>query len=140
MTIDELVALIGSDEMAKRGEALRHVYQRGVDGAGDLVAVLRHPEANLVARSWAMLALTAFREPAVVGVAHDVLVEALSDPSPTIRRHAIETLMALGDAAARDAIARLLTDDTLDPSAWGEDNCTVALMARAAIDLFDRPR
>lgn len=133
MTIDELVALLGSDETSKRGEALVGACQRGPDGAGELVGVLRHPQANLVARSWAMLGLASFLEPAVAGIAHDALVDALDDPSPTIRRQAIETLVALRDVAARDAIARLLTDDALDPSAWGEDKCTVALAARAAI-------
>ena len=48
--------------------------------------------------------------------------------------------MALDDVASREAIARLLTDDTLDPSAWFDDDATVAQAARSALDALDRPR
>jgi hypothetical protein len=50
--------------------------------------------------------------------------EKLGDPHPTIRRQAIETLHALDDVASIDAIARLLTDDTV----------AVATSARTAFD------
>jgi len=65
--------------------------------------------------------------------------EKLSDPSPTVRRASIRTLMALDDVASREAIARLLTDDTLDPNAWFDDDATVAQLA-SALAALDRPR
>jgi hypothetical protein len=33
-----------------------------------------------------------------------------------------------------------LTDDTVDPRAWVDDDCTVAHAARAALAVLGRPR
>jgi HEAT repeat protein len=140
MTLDELVTLLGSNDLPRRMEAFAWAQQKGIDAAHDLVAALRHPDANLIARVWTMMALSTLWGTAAAGLAHDALIERLSDPSPTVRRQAIKALQALDDVGARDAIARLLTDDAHDRSAWFDDDLTVALTARVAIDFLDRPR
>ncbi|HXU03541.1 MAG TPA: immunity 22 family protein [Polyangia bacterium] len=134
MTTDELVRLLGSGEMQERGKALIWAHQNGIDGARGLVAAMRDPRANVTAQAWAMIGLEMLR-PLPTDVTHDVLVEKLSDPSPTTRCHAIRTLEKFDDVTALAAIARLVNDHTVDGSAWGEEDCsTVAGTAAAAVN------
>jgi hypothetical protein len=98
---------------------------------------LRDPAADLTTRSRAMMGLQVLG-PATAALAHETLIELLLDPSPTVRRGAIVTLAKLGDVVSRDAIARLLTDDTLDPSAWFDDDGTVSQAAHVALDALDK--
>ena len=133
MTTAELTALLGSSDMQDRMKAIAWAVEKDVDGAPDLIAVLRSPGASMTAHAWAMIGLGHLGPPAA-DLARDALVAALADTSPTTRRGAIDTLRRLDDVASIDAIARLLTDDTVDPSAWTDDDCTVAMTARTAFD------
>ena len=133
MTTAELTALLGSGDMQDRMKAIAWAVEKDVDGAPDLIAVLRSPGASMTAHAWAMIGLGHLGPPAA-DLARDALVAALADTSPTTRRGAIDTLRRLDDVASIDAIARLLTDDTVDPSAWTDDDCTVAMTARTAFD------
>ena len=139
MTAEQLSELLGSDEIEERARGLTWAHDRGAGALPNLLAALRDPAAGVRAQVWAMIAVGVVG-PAVVDDVRDVLVEKMSDPSPTVRRASIRTLMALDDVASREAIARLLTDDTLDPSAWFDDDATVAQAARSALVALDRPR
>src|SRR3954468_12162288 len=121
MTPEQLLELLGSEDVEDRARGLTWADDGGVAAVPNLVAVLRNPAASVLAQTWAMIAV------GVVGggatdAARDVLHEKLGDPSPTIRRAAIRTLMALDDVASRDAIAGLLTDEAVDPSAWFDED------------------
>ena len=111
---------------------LRWAAEQGAAIAPSLGAVLEHAGAGMHAKVWAMMAIAQLG-PGVKEAVHDVLLACLSDESPTVRRYAVRTLAALHDRSARDAIARLLSDQTLDPSAWWDDDVTVADAARAAL-------
>jgi hypothetical protein len=103
----------------------------------ELISVLRDPAADLTARSRAMMGLQVIG-PAAAASARASLIELLANPSPTVRRGAIVTLEKLDDLPSQDAIARLLTDDTLDPSAWFDDDCTVSQTAHLALDALEK--
>ena len=139
MKPEALLDLLGSDEIEERARGLTWAHDRGAGALPNLLALLQNPAAVVRAQVWAMIAIGVVG-PAVVDDVRDVLAEKLSDPSPTVRRASIRTLMALDDVASREAIARLLTDDTLDPSAWFADDATVAEAARSALAALDRPR
>jgi hypothetical protein len=139
MTGEELLSLLESDDVEDRAHGLTWAHGNGVAAVPNLLAVLRNPAANLLAQTWAMIAVGVVGQ-AATDAARGVLHEKLADPSPTIRRTAIRTLMALDDVASRDAIARLLTDEALDPSAWFDADAIVGQAARTAIDSLDRPR
>ena len=136
MTVEELLGELGADEIAQRVRAIAWAVGQGAAGAQRLAEVLRRPDASPRAQAWAMIGL-AQMGPAVADVARDAVVEKLSDPSPMTRRGAIGTLERLHDVASRDAIAALVTDDTVDPGAWFDDDCTVAHAARAALATLD---
>ena len=131
MTLEELVRLFGDGNMAALGEGLAAVGAEGAGAVLRLVEILRHPAANVHARSWAMYAMP--REPDVLVEVRPALLERLGDASPTVRRAAIKVSVALKDVSAREAIERLVDDDALDPSAWLDDDATVAQAARAAL-------
>jgi HEAT repeat protein len=139
MTAEELLGLLGSDDVEDRARGLTWADDNGVGAVPNLLAVLSDPAASVLAQTWAMIAVGVVGQ-AATDAAREVLVGKLADPSPTIRRAAIRTLMALDDVASRDAIARLLTDETLDPSAWFDEDAVVGEAARTAIASLDRPR
>ena len=139
MTPEQLFELLGSEEVEDRARGLTWANDTGVAAVAILIAVLRNPAANVLAQTWAMIAVGVVGSAGAEAV-RGVLHEKLGDPSPTIRRAAIRTLMALDDVASRDAIARLLTDEALDPSAWFDADAIVGQAARTAIDSLDRPR
>jgi HEAT repeat protein len=139
MTPEELLALLGSDDVEDRARGLTWADDNGVAAVPTLLAVLRNPAASVLAQTWAMISVGVVGR-AATDAAREVLHGKLADPSPTIRRAAIRTLMALDDVASRDAIARLLSDETRDPGAWFDDDAVVGHAARNAIDSLDRPR
>jgi hypothetical protein len=139
MTAEELLGLLESDDVEDRARGLTWADDNGVAAVPNLVAVLRNPAANLLAQTWAMIAVGVVGQAGADAV-RGVLHEKLADRSPTIRRAAIRTLMALDDVASRDAIARLLTDEAEDPTAWFDADAIVGHAARNAIDSLDRPR
>jgi HEAT repeat protein len=139
MTPEELLALLGSEDVEDRARGLTWADDNGGAAVPNLLAVLRDPAAGVLAQTWAMIAVGVVG-PAATDAARQVLHEKLADPSPTLRRAAIRTLMALDDVASRDAIARLLTDGAADPTAWFDADAIVGQAARNAIDSLDRPR
>src|SRR4051794_32972169 len=139
MTPEQLLELLGSEDVEDRARGLTWADDTGGAAVPNLLAVLRAPAASVLAQTWAMIAIGVVGE-AAKDPARAELQAKLSDPSPTIRRAAIRTLMALDDVASRDAIARLLTDEALDPSAWFDEDAVVGEAARAAIASLDRPR
>lgn len=85
------------------------------------------------ARVWGLMAIGQLG-PGIADRAHDGVMRCLSADSPTVRRAAIRTLGALRDATAITAIAKLTSDTTLDPSAWFDDDCTVAQTAALVLE------
>jgi HEAT repeat protein len=71
--------------------------------------------------------------------AHIALVGCLSSESPTVRRAAVRTIGHLRDVAAMDSIAGLLSDNTPDPGAWFDDDCTVAQAAEVVLRELTAP-
>jgi len=140
MTPEELLGLLGSEEVEERAHGLTWAKDNGAAAVPNLLAVLRAPAANELAQTWAMIGLGVVGSGAAADAAREVLHGKLAAPSPTIRRAAIRTLMALDDVASRDAIARLLGDEAVDPTAWFDSDAVVAQAARAALDSLDRPR
>jgi hypothetical protein len=136
MTVEELVRELGADEIQQRVRAIAWAAGQGTAGAQRLAEVLRRPDASPRAQTWAMIGLGQMGR-AIAGVVREAVVEKLSDPSPMTRRAAIRTLEGLRDVASRDAIAALVSDDVVDPSAWFDDDCTVAHAARAALATLD---
>jgi HEAT repeat protein len=131
VTVDELVRLLADPDFVAKSAALRWAQAAGEASAGPLCEVLRHPAADVPAKVWAMLAL-----PRGAGLGPEVraaLRAMLGDGSPTVRRTAIRTLVAFRDLDARAAIAHLVDDQAVDPSAWFDDDATVAMTARAAL-------
>jgi HEAT repeat protein len=139
MTPEQLRQLLGSEDVEDRARGLTWARDGGVGAVPNLLAVLVHPDATVLAQVWAMIGIGVVGS-AATDTARAALQQKLLDPSPTIRRAAIRTLMALDDVASREAIARLLTDDALDPTAWFDEDAVVGQAARAAIDALDRPR
>jgi hypothetical protein len=131
VTIDELRRTLGDPEFAVKAQALRWAQEAGEASAAPLCEVLRHPAADVPTKVWAMLALP--RGAGLLPEVHAALLAMLDDGSPTVRRTAIRTLVAFRDLSARAAIAHLVDDQTVDPSAWFDDDATVALTARAAL-------
>lgn len=136
MTVEELAGELDADEIQQRVRAIAWAAGQGAAGAQRLAEVLRRHDASPRAQAWAMIGLGQMGR-AVADVARDAVVEKLSDPSPMTRRAAIRTLEWMHDVASRDAIAALVADDTVDPSAWFDDDCTVAHAARAALAALD---
>lgn len=71
--------------------------------------------------------------PGIVDRAHEGVMRCLSADSPTVRRAAMRTLAALHDVTAIAAVAKLTSDTTQDPSAWFDDDCTVAQTANIVL-------
>jgi HEAT repeat protein len=136
VTIEDLLHLLSADDIKERVRALVWAEAEGPQSASTLVSVLCHERANLAAKVWAMMAIARLGR-SVIPVVQDPVKAKLADNSPTVRRAAIQTLTALKDVSARDAIAGLVADETLDPSAWFDDDCTVSQAARAAIETLD---
>jgi hypothetical protein len=139
MTPEQLLELLGSEDVEDRARGLTWAADNGDGAVPNLVAVLRNPAASVLAQVWTMIAVGVVGR-AAIEPAREVLVDKLSDPHPTIRRSSIRTLMALDDVASRDAIAGLLTDEAVDPSAWFDSDAIVGQAARSAIDSLDRAR
>jgi HEAT repeat protein len=136
VTIDELVQSLGAEDIKERVKALIWAEQVGPQSASALVSVLARSDANMPAKVWTMIAIARLG-PAVADTVRDSLRAGLADGSPTVRRAAIQAIAALKDRSSRDAIVPLLSDDTLDPSTWFDDDCTVSQAATAALKSLD---
>jgi len=134
------LAALGSDSIDDRARAVAELRDCGMDALPDLVDLLGSPDASIAARVWAMIAIGQLG-PSATSAAHASLVRSLADESPTVRRAAIRAMGQLRDVAASREIAKLISDHTLDPSAWFDDDCTVSQAAeetlRALGDHFD---
>jgi HEAT repeat protein len=124
----ELMSALGSSPIEHRVRVLHDLKNEGVEVLPTLVGILEHPDATMPSLVWTMMAIGQFG-PEATDQVHAAVVRCLSSSSPTVRRAAIRTLGALRDQAAIDDIAALLADTTLDPSAWFDDDCTVAQTA-----------
>lgn len=128
---------LGADDIKERVSALVWVGKQGPASAPALVSVLSHRQASMPAKVWAMIGISGLG-PSVREAVRAPLRVALSDTSPTVRRTAIKTIVAVQDRSARDAVAAMVADNTLDPSAWFDDDCTVSQTATAALDALDQ--
>jgi HEAT repeat protein len=135
----DLMTALGSESTEVRVQALIDVQNSGPTVLPDLLAILERNDASLITLVWTMLAIGQFG-PAVADQAHSGLVNCLAAVSPTVRRAAIRALGQLRDSHAIDHIAALTSDDTLDPSAWFDDDCTVAQAAVATLADLRQPR
>jgi HEAT repeat protein len=136
VTTSELLRSLGADDVKERIQALMWVEEHGPSSAPSLVSVLTHSEASMPAKVWALIGISRLG-PAVVDIVREPLRAALIDRSPTVRRAAIQAIVAIKDQSARASIAALVSDDTLDPSAWFDDDCTVSQAATAALKTLD---
>jgi hypothetical protein len=136
VTTAELLRSLGGDDIKERVRALMWVEEQGQTSAPALVSVLGHSEAGMPAKVWAMMGIARLG-PGIIDVVRGPLRVALSDSSPTVRRASIQAIVAVKDRGARDAVAALLGDDTLDPSAWFDDDCTVSQAAASALKALD---
>ena len=128
----ELMKALGSSDDQERIRALVNVKTQGLAVLPALLEILDRPDATLVSLVWTMIGIGQFGPPAAVP-AHSALVRRLGVTSPTVRRAAIRTLGQIRDLAAIEEIAALRTDNTLDPSAWFDDDCTVAQTAELVL-------
>ena len=128
----ELMMALGSSSIEDRIRALVDVGDRGIAVLPVLLEILDHPEASMPSLVWTMMGIGQFG-PAAAELAHSALVRCLSATSPSVRRSAIRTLGQLRDFAAIDDIAALRADTAVDPSAWFDDDCTVAQTAELTL-------
>ena len=126
------VAALGSTSTEDQVRALSEIQNAGVSVVPILAQILNRTDATLLTMVWTMMGIARFG-PAAADQAHSALVRCLKASSPTVRRSAIRTLGALRDLSALDAIAALRSDHTLDPSAWFDDDCTVAQTAELVL-------
>jgi len=127
-----LMAALGSTEIEDRVRALHEVRTQGVSVVPTLLEILDRADATMPTLVWTMMGIAQFG-PTVAAQAHSALVRCLTASSPTVRRTAIRTLGALRDVSAVHAITALRTDPALDPSAWFDDDCTVAQTAELVL-------
>jgi HEAT repeat protein len=133
----ELMTALGSMSLDDRVRALRDIEDRGIAVLPILLDILDHPDASMRSRVWTMMAIERFG-PMVAEQAHSALVRCLAATCPTVRRAAIRTLGKLRDFSAIGDIAALRADTTIDPSAWFDDDCTVAQTAELTISELRR--
>jgi hypothetical protein len=136
VTTNELRQNLGAENIKERVKALVWVEEQGPKAATALVSVLAHIDASMPAKVWAMIGIARLG-PVVVDIVRAPLQASLGDGSPTVRRAAIQAIAAVEEQSARDAVAALVGDDTLDPSAWFDDDCTVSQAAIAALKTLD---
>ena len=128
----ELMTALGSSSVDDRVRALQDVGDRGIAALPLLLDILDRPDASMPLLAWTMMGIGQFG-PVAADQAHSALVRCLSASSPTVRRAAIRTLGQLRDFSAIDDIAALRSDTALDPSAWFEDDRTVAQSAELTL-------
>jgi len=128
----ELMNVLGSSDDQQRIHALARIKAEGIALLPTLLEILERQDATLVSLVWTMIVIGQFGSAAAVP-AHAALVRCLGSASPTIRRRAIRTLGQVRDLAAIEHVAALRTDHTQDPSAWFDDDCTVALTAELVL-------
>jgi HEAT repeat protein len=137
--IENLVALLDSSEIDARVGAVGLLKELGASCLPVLLANVARSEASVASRVWSMMVI-AHLGPSVAADARAMLVECLSSDHPTVRRAAVRTLSEFDDVAARPHLKSLLSDRTLDPSAWFDDDCTVGDAAKQALEVLDERR
>jgi hypothetical protein len=135
--LENLVALLDSSEIDARVRAVGLLKEVGPSCLPVLLGNVARHGASVASRVWSMIVI-AHLGPSVAADARAVLIECLSSDHPTIRRAAARTLSELGDVAAKPHLRSLLSDLTLDPSAWFDDDCTVGDAAKLALQVLDQ--
>jgi len=128
---------LGSSDDQERVRALVDIKTEGIGVLPVLLEILDRPDATLVSLVWTMMGIGQLGPVAAVP-AHPALVRRLGATSPTVRRVAIRTLGQLRDLTAIQDIAVLRSDNTQDPSAWFDDDCTVAQTAELVLAELSR--
>jgi HEAT repeat protein len=137
MTTDLATALASPDILA-RIDTVAEIVQAPDTFRSALVSITADPRSQLVARLWAMIAISQIGDDEH-GLAARALIRNLSAPEPILRRSAIETLGLLRITSAVQQIAPHLCDDAAIPEAWFNDNSTPAQAAHRALESIGTP-
>jgi HEAT repeat protein len=137
MTTDLATALASPDILA-RIDTVATIVQDPSGSRPALASITIDPKTQLVARLWAMIAISQIGDDEH-GLAATALIQNLSAPEPIIRRCAIETLGLLKVTSAAAQIAHHLGDGAAIPEAWFNDTSTPAQAAHRALESIGTP-
>ena len=113
-------------------ESLWEFGQMGPAAVPELLKAFADPSEAPYTRHWAMY-LVERNGGLELGGTREVLITAMADPSPDVRRTALASLGALGDPSLVPFISSFLGDQGTDNAAWFEDDRTVSHAAAAAL-------
>ena len=137
-TMPEHVAALGSPDISTRIEAIVGLTQQPDAARPALATLIADPDAPVIARVWAMIAICQIKDDARQ-LASRAIVSSLSAIEAIVRRSALETLGTLKVDWAVQQIADSLNDDEPIPEAWFDDGASPSQAARRALEAIGTP-
>ena len=119
-------------------ESLWDFGQLGSVAVPEFLDAFANPAESPFTRHWAMY-LVRQNGGMAMERTHEVLLAAIADPSPVVRRSALDALGSIGDSSFIPVIASCLADQEKDDGSWDEADCTVAHAAAEALRKIGTP-